>query len=220
MKKLLIATLLIFCAFVQDVAASTPPVRSTLREKQIPEWVKKRLNPGQYGQLEKLSSYYKEIDYTLFRRRDLDTTGLYIRLSDAVKNAEYNPERATSVSFMPRGKVVFPYNEEQIVCEKKKGIVYSSIDGYDAHVEIEFCYYMEQDVPVLLYWKASAKSFSGIPVRYEEQEMEQPDLASFFSYQPDRKVFQGWLIGTLTFTDADGNEHMEGVGENFDVGLE
>lgn len=184
------------------------------REKQnpIPGWVENRLNKGQLEQLRKLSEKVEEIDYAIFKRRDLDTTELYDKIRKATENVS-----GESVSFMKADRKIIPYKSETLTYIRKSYIVYSSIEGYDAHVVLTVTYgNTTGEVPYIEDWHVRAKSFSGIPVKFVESDAMAP-YNSRLDYNSTTGEFDGYIVGALQYVDPYGKAYEDEVAENFQI---
>lgn len=186
---------------------------------RIPDWVRKRLNEGQYAKLEEfVKNFPGGGDYNIFKRRDLDTTGLYARLSRAIENAPLGRRSNMTFSILPHNKIKSPYTTLRGEYVRNSYIIYSNIDGYDAHVILDVtCAVDETGEPEILKWETGAKSFSNIPVRFELKTDLDPIYLSRFKFNPKSNCFEGYIVGTLYFTDVYGEEHKELVSENFSI---
>lgn len=115
-------------------------------------------------------------------------------------------------------KIKTPYKIERVECVYNSYIVYSSIDGYDVHVMLDVINHIDEaGMPEVLKWDAKAKSFSNIPVRFEFKTDLKPEYLSRFKFKPESNRFEGYIVGTLYFTDPYGEEHKEFVSENFSI---
>lgn len=213
MKKLTAFLILVTsaCIFSLNLFSQEPT--------QIPDWVRKRLNAGQYAKLEEfVKNFPGGGDYNIFKRRDLDTTGLYARLSRAIENLPSGSRAGATFSILPHNKIKFPYKTERVEYVRNSYIIYSNIDGYDAHVTLDVtCIVDETGIPEILKWEAMAKSFSNIPVWFEPKTDLDPVYLSRFKFEPQSNSFEGYIVGTLYFTDPYGEEHKEFVSENFSI---
>ena len=199
------------CIFSADLFAQ--------KSSQIPDWVRKRLNEGQYARLEELAKHFPGGgDYSIFKRRDIDTTGLYARLSRAIEDKPSELTPNSTLSILMHNKIKTPCKTERVECVCNSYIVYSSIDGYDVHVMLDIIYHIDEaGMPEVLKWDAKAKSFSNIPVLFEFKTDLKPEYLSRFMFKPESNCFEGYIVGTLYFTDPYGEEHKEFVSENFSI---
>ena len=180
-------------------------------QRSIPEWVENRLNKGQLEQLHKLSEKVEEIDFAIFKRRDLDTTGLYDKIRKAAENVA-----GESVSFMKADRKIMPYKSETLTYTRRSYIVYSNIEGYDAHVVLTVTYDTTGEIPYIEDWYVRAKSFSGAPVKFVESDTEAP-YNSRLDYNSTTAEFDGYIVGTLKYVDPYGKVYEDEVAENFHI---
>lgn len=110
------------------------------------------------------------------------------------------------------GKVI---RSETFPCEKRELLLYSSLDGYDAHLLLTLYYYVDSHSgrPVILKTSLDGYSFSDLEVSFEEFSSPAP-YGNYIQYVPALDKFKAYYAGTLHFKDAIGNEHKEGVSLN------
>lgn len=183
-----------------------------------PVWVQKRLNPDQYRMLVKLSEYYSAMDYSIFKRRDIDTVGLYDKIRLWIKDTQKDTlHQVTRCTFLLSGKSRAPYKVEKHEYIVADYLIYSSVEGYDAHVMLTLSYYIDNNgYPRVIECHAGSKSMSGVPVRFKSHTggVPTPDR---FDYDIDRQQFNGYISGVLFYIDPYGKEHREEVSENFTI---
>lgn len=110
-----------------------------------PEWLKNKVTPAQYDSLAVFSKYFS-VDYDYFKRRDLSRkdidafmrrTGQLLSDKDFLDKTVNCRKDTCKYDMVARPEMISPYTcskggncpEDEV-----KYIIYSEIDGYDAHV--------------------------------------------------------------------------------------
>lgn len=190
----------------------------------IPQWVKNKTTPEEYKIWETLSPYYL-INYSCLKNRNLkgrakETFYENMRnLCDSVNSGKL-PPKGMRIGYID---IVLDslsaYSTESVRCIEKKYVIYSSLDGYDAHAELTLDYTINQrGIPRIVNWSVHAISFSGLDVDIEECFFEE-DMKKTYGprlyYVAERKMFKGYYCGYLSFTNAEGKKFREHMNVNF-----
>lgn len=106
------------------------------------------------------------------------------------------------------------YSTEPLRCIKKKLIVYTSVDGYDTHVELTALYERNTHTGDIRLWHYSVQgiSFSGLDIKIPQQG---EGLNLKLAYYPELKMFKGFRGESMTYTDPTREEHYNSVSANF-----
>ena len=186
----------------------------------IPAWVKNQTSPEEYQLWEIMSKYYR-IDYSNLKSRRMGAeqkANLYKdlrNLCQRLESGEIKTQKNSRYSILHvKPDTLTAYNTEQLKCIKKKLIVYTSVDGYDAHVELTALYEHNVQTGDIRLWHYSVQgiSFSGLDVKIPKQG---EGLDFKLAYYPELKIFKGFCGGSLLYTDPTGEEHYNPVSVNF-----
>lgn len=191
----------------------------------IPEWVKNKTTPEEY-QLWKTFGQYYQIDYSGLKSRKLEgerKEHFYNRLRKMCENLrsgkEIPPHDAKFSIIYALCDTVSAYCTERLECIQKKSVIYTSLDGYDAHVELNLIYYIDEKTktPQIINCSTQGVSFSGLKVSTKEAKFSGDNQMYGFriNYLSEDKMFKGYYTGTLYFTDAIGKSYQEEVSVNF-----
>lgn len=186
----------------------------------IPTWVKNLTSPEEYQLWETMSRYYR-IDYSNLKSRKMKTEQkamLYKDLRNLCQRLESGETKTRKNSrysiLLLRPDTLTAYSTEPLRCIKKKLIVYTSVDGYDAHVELTALYQRDAHTGDVRLWHYLVQgiSFSGLDVKIPQQG---EGLNLKLAYYPELKMFKGSCGGSMTYTDPTGEEHYNPVSANF-----
>lgn len=184
----------------------------------LPEWVKNRTTPEEYALIQEMSQYYR-LDCSFLKSRDL-TDKVRKEIFDAYKEEielarkgqvklPDEPDRCYGFVGKLRPDSLRAYDEQPAVV--KKYLIYSDINGYDAHVELSVAY--TRNVKTgdihLLGRELKAVSFSGLEVRLRPST---PDSQVEITYNRELNRFEYLYQGWLYFTDPEGEEHLDFYG--------
>ena len=238
MKRILLLTIIflgsIMIAYTQefkDWTGTEENLKDTMNigVGRIPHWVKNITTPEQYKIMEKYSKHYRKIDYRglrLYHRDSTSMTNLFERMEKScIEWKDEKKEEIEDWSFSSwNAGTISAYSKEILDCRREKAIIYSSYDGCDAHVEVEFIYYVDTMTgkPRIIQASVRGKSFSGLKVEAKPvPEMPDQLFPPFsFNYYENQKYFKGNWHGELIFMDAFGYKHQENVSTNFEIPLE
>ncbi len=186
--------------------------------ERIPAWVKNVTSPEEYTIWEKLSSFYK-IDFNKqpvlkqarlmneeIRKQTYDLLKAEVQKTDERKKNGEKDGGVLEIGFpLPPAQ---PYS----IVEKNgntilKSIVFSSMDGYDVHLEFT----AEYNTDNKQIHKVSVRplSFSHLKVDYQNPMLD--EQLKRVQYIPDMKAFNGSFTGALTYTLPDGTTKKETV---------
>ena len=190
----------------------------------IPEWVKEVTTPEEYKIWETLSQYYK-IDYSELKKRnwtDEERKEEYARLRAMCESLkQYDTKKWSGSRFVfPYGVLATSeaYSTTPLRCMESRYIIYSSLDGYDAHVVLDVVYTINPQTkqPRIIHHEIKAVSFSGLEVRVEEHIPGNDELSQFGAkIEAIGDGFRGYYPGTLYFTDPTNGKHSEPLNINF-----
>lgn len=186
--------------------------------ERIPAWVKNVTSPEEYTIWEKLSSFYK-IDFNkqpvlkqarlmdeVVRKQTYDFLRAEVQKTDERKK---NGEKDGGV--LEIGFPLPPAQPYSIVEENGntilKSIVFSSLDGYDAHLEFTAKY--DTGNKQIRNVSVRPLSFSHLKVDYQNPMLD--EQLKRVQYIPDMKAFNGSFTGVLTYTLPDGTTKKETV---------
>lgn len=232
MKFIIVILVLELFLMICPAVNAQPNLSDTInygKRNVVPGWVKKKTTPEQYQIWKTLSGYYHYIDYNTLKRSDLDSSFwdiTYKRLEELCKyiqSGKIKVEKNEGFSVVGGNVIRSAYCSEIVKCKKQKVIIHSNHDGYDAHVELIFYYFIDKTTgePCILKRSVRGISFSGLQVKVEQTPPPFEAFDTFkLGYIPEKKMFYGYYAGELYFTDAIGNEHREDVSENFYVTLD
>jgi len=186
--------------------------------EKIPVWVKNVTSPKEYAIWQKLSSFYK-IDFN--KQQVLKQARL---MNEEIRKQTYDILRAEGQKIDEKKKngekdggvleIGFPLPPAQpySIVENNgntilKSLVFSSVDGYDAHLEFT----AEYDTANKQIHNVSVRplSFSHLKVDYLNPMLD--DQLKRVQYVPDMKAFNGSFTGILSYTLPDGTTKKETV---------
>lgn len=216
MKHLIISIALLLAPFAGLCAQNDVNVSEKIGV--LPEWVKNKTTPEEYTLMQEMSQYYR-LDCSFLKSRDLtdkvrkEIFDTYKREVEAARKGQVkqpdDPDRCYGFVGMLRPDSLQAYDEQTAVV--KKYLIYSDINGYDAHVELSVAY--TRDVKTgdihLLGHELKAVSFSGLEVWLRPST---PDSQKEITYNRERNRFDCCYMGWLYFTDPEGKEHLDFYG--------
>lgn len=213
----------------QDTRGALPPV-----------WLKNKLTDGQYDSLALLAKHYT-VDYSFFKQRNLDEKRIqkyFTRVGKILKDrgrlakADANPYSTygSSGGQLETLKPVTVYFDRVVSTSKvmlpreAMFVLYSSLDGYDAHVRLdaEFKRYSEPGVCYSSKLLLTPYSVSGLKVELAHQELldanEKPVDQLYIGQDGKSPLY--FLKGTLRFEDAMGNKFTDTIYKSFYLYIE
>ncbi len=210
-------------AFGQNMVKDYAP--HTKRGELPPVWLKNKVTEAQYDSLARLSKYYA-VNYDYFKLRNLtkDDIRFYVKRTEAVLNEKSLKELAmhpNDTCCYDRYRYPVPVKPFKTVVEADgsrtvRYIVYSEIDGYDAHVALDVKISTTEngnlvfkDIKLLPY------SLSGLKVKFEGniRYLSAPKKGMFFveqgEFDKEGKTPDYRIGGLLKVEDAMGYMHTE-----------
>lgn len=190
-----------------------------------PTWLLNKVTTEQYRLLTEFSKYF-DVDYTMFKKinlEDSDTSRFLCearKLTNTYKDSEFEQKGSRCFSMPIETIGLHPYK-----IEDKDGtmihtyIVYNSIDGYDAHIElcIEIGIADNPQRYISTNFETKGYSMSGLTVEADTK------LTQERSYEPVNLITLGKdgvsnpynIRGKIKFQDPLGNNHEEYIDLKF-----
>ena len=223
MKHLLLSTVLLLVPIATLCAQDKAKVSDLVTDRVIddncgelgvvPEWVKGKTSPEEYAVMEELSRYYR-LDYSFLKSKQLTEERrkeIFTTLKEECEEARKGnvklpdePDRCYYVSY-PVADSVRAYATEPVMM--KKYLLYSNINGYDAHVELSVVYSKDcqtGDIRIFGH-ELKAVSFSGLEVKLKLFDDHTREL----TYNRENNRFECYYPGALYFTDPMGQKHVK-----------
>ena len=218
MKKLFF-----FCATVLLYGTIQAQVLNCANQNTIPSWVEKVTTKEEYAIWKTLSRYYRvDYSYVKYQRQESKVAKMEVydrlkKLCDRLESGELKvgPNETFAVVSTDRG-TLSPFNEHSIVCREKHFLLYTDVEGYDAHLMLKLVYvYDEVNRTVdLLKKEIYAKSFSGISVSVDDVAM---NLS--LDYLSEDGQFKGYCYAVMKVVTPEGEMHLDQVNVNFRINL-
>lgn len=228
MKKKIIVFLVLLCVFMSNNCIAQVQNQNLVdleyeAKGVVPEWVKRITTPEEYEIWSTLSRYYRIYyppikylrTYSDAEKKDL-YQGLRNRCDRLLSGKEKVAERETfEIALGSSDDTLSAYREEILECKKKNVLLYTSLNGFDAHVELDLVYVFDStsNQVTFLQHKVIPKSFSNLKVTMEEP------VELKIEYYPKAGYIKGYCyVSKFKVVDAEGIEHKEGnVNVNFIV---
>lgn len=235
-RKLFMMAMLLMVAgltYGQNIIRDYAP--HTKRGELPPAWIKNKVTPAQYDSLARVSKYYW-VNYDYFKRRDLTKDDIrdYVRhagtmLSEKrLQRLKKAPTDTCYYDVYHGAEYLKPFMTTTTANGDKelKFIVYSEVDGYDAHVMVEVrVQHGKNGSPVFSGIQAVPYSISGLKVELEDMDIHTTPRASSFVtsngvYDTSTVMPEFGICGLLKFEDAKGYRHTELVNKRFCLSVE
>lgn len=212
-----IALLFLMFSFSYDAFAQTS--RKGVKPAIIPEWVKRKVTKEQYEVWQKLAQCFPQLDFSILKWRNLDScyvNKLYKDLAKAVETDDFKENKSNRFTIARADEPTYKSYSEVVTFSRvrqKAVVVYSSLDGYDAHVRLVFTYRKNPETKnvEVLKFEYQPFSISGLEVNFA------PSPFCKLIYISSSDKFKGFLGGRLYFRDGMGNSFYDDVSLNFYV---
>ena len=179
--------------------------------------------PEEYAIWETLGRYYRvDYSYVKYQRQATDVAKqeVYGRLKNLCERLESGkrdvlPGETFSITF-PDERLLTPFCSRVVSCDKKKFILYTDVNGYDAHLMLSLVYEYDKtsNEVVILQKEVRPMSFSCVTVSVDKLS-EKFEL----SYIPEFRQFKGYCYAMMKVVDPEGETHIEQVNVNFFIDL-
>lgn len=220
-------TIMMACtAFGQNDVRDLAPL--TKRGEMPPAWLRNKLTQAQYDSVARLSKYYA-VNYNHFKQRNLTQQDIqrYVKIMGRDLDAEtlkrLEPRTDTCMyNISLKAKVAHPFTPATVDNDDYiHYIVYSEIDGYDAHIMLEVKKsQMESGNADVSQMRLAPYSLSGLKVELMYMHIKslagnglkpaaEPATDSTITTTPYQ------LSGAFCYEDAMGNVHKEFVDRVF-----
>lgn len=216
-------------AYGQNIIRKYAP--HTKRGELPPAWIKNKVTDAQYDSLAMLSKYYW-VNYDYFKQRDLTKERISIYVSgikrllseENLKQIKQLPKDAPNYyDYYPGSVLLKPFmvlpNADG--SKQMKYIVYSEIDGYDAHVMVEARVNKNTNGNIVFSkLKLVPYSVSGLKVEIDNMDFKSESRPSYHIvydgvYDTRSLMSEFKICGLLKFEDAMGYHHTELVQQSF-----
>lgn len=225
----IVLSLAVGFAFGQNEVKDYAP--HTKRGELPPVWLKNKVTEAQYDSLAQLSKYYA-VNYDYFKRRNLtkDAIRLYVKRTEVL----LSEKRIKELSAHPNDTCYFdkygypvpvkPFTQtaEADGSKTARYIVYSEIDGYDAHIVLDIKLHTGENGNVeFTDVKLQPYSLSGLKVEFIGKMIYMPsERDRWWIVEQDKFDKEGrtpdfWVDGLLKVEDAMGYVHTELVDKKF-----
>lgn len=215
--------LAVYAAYGQNLITDYAP--HTEIGQQPPLWLKNKVTPSQYDSLATFSKYFS-VNYDYFKQRNLtqsdihafvNRTGLLLKNKNLLKQIAQKGGDACKFSMAIKPESLHPFavcGDKHDTGKSVQYIIYSEIDGYDAHVMLIAKETKVDGLAKLSELKMNPYSLSGLKValsnmRIHEAGSKSPENVQEIAFdgKGQSKVYE--ISGLLKVEDAMGNIHTQ-----------
>ena len=194
-----------------------------------PRWLLNKVTPAQYDTLVALNRLCN-VDYSMLKGYHVtakDVPHLMEQARKMLARALENPNGSTAavgwtVIIMKRAKPVADVTEKGV--RRLTYIIYSSVDGYDAHLQLRGTVRKDRKSGklYLVDYEVTPYSVQGIPAKADGVTIKGNGNVNMdeLLINEDVKTIGYALNGTLSFTDPLGDVHKEQVNASVSLGLD
>lgn len=223
----IVSLMLVSFAFGQNIIKDYAP--HTKLGELPPAWLKNKVTDAQYDSLARFSKYYA-VNYDYFKQRHLtkDDIRSYVKRTEVAlteKALKQLAARPNDTCYYDKYRFPVPVkpfmqNTETDGTKTARYIVYSEIDGYDAHLTLDVKLRTDENGIVEFYdAKLQPYSLSGLKVEFNGRLTYMPPEGRFLveqdKFDKDGRTPDFGICGLLKVEDAMGYVHTELVDTKF-----